>query len=169
MVKGVNITIGMIIFLNHGDRLFCDVFETPNNNNDYFTIITIIGPTINCSDASLKSITRSEKGTFLETSKRINYKSNFRPDEKHMGPALEILHNIHIGCRYHFNNCSNQQFHCQCNDFFIPLAEIWTAPYTFGFTEVVHCFYFSRLWNVSWQTGHKMSYTGRPIHDIHEY
>ena len=91
----------MIIFLNHLDRLFCDVFETPNNNNDYFTIITIIGPTINCSDASLKSITRSEKGTFLETSKRINYKSNFRPDEKHMGPALEILHNIHIGCRYH--------------------------------------------------------------------
>ena len=46
----------MIIFLNHRDRLFCDVFETPNNNNDYFTIITIIGPTINRSDASLKSI-----------------------------------------------------------------------------------------------------------------
>ena len=45
----------MIIFLNHRDRLFCDVFETPNDNNDYFTIITIIGPTINCSDASLKS------------------------------------------------------------------------------------------------------------------
>ena len=46
----------MIIFLNHRDRLFCDVFETPNNNKDYFTIITIIGPTINRSDASLKSI-----------------------------------------------------------------------------------------------------------------
>ena len=45
----------MIIFLNHRDRLFCDVFETPNNNNDYFTIIIIIGPTINRSDASLKS------------------------------------------------------------------------------------------------------------------
>ena len=45
----------MIIFLNHRDRLFCDVFETANNNNDYFTIIAIIGPTINHSDASLKS------------------------------------------------------------------------------------------------------------------
>ena len=45
----------MIIFLNHQDCLFCDVFETPNNYNDYFTIITI-GPTINRSDASLKSI-----------------------------------------------------------------------------------------------------------------
>ena len=47
--------MGVIIFLNHRDRLFCNVFETPNNNNDYFTIITIIGPTINRSDASLKS------------------------------------------------------------------------------------------------------------------
>ena len=48
----------MIIFLNHRDRLFCDVFETPNNNNDYFTIIAIIGPTINRRDASLKSISQ---------------------------------------------------------------------------------------------------------------
>ena len=46
----------MIIFLNHRDRLFCDVFETPNNNKDYFTIFTIIGPTISRSDASFKSI-----------------------------------------------------------------------------------------------------------------
>ena len=45
----------MIIFLNHWDRLFCNVFETPNNNNDHFTIIAIIGPTINRSDALLNS------------------------------------------------------------------------------------------------------------------
>ena len=45
----------MIIFLNHWDQLFCDVFETPNNNNDYFTVIAIIGPTINRSYALLKS------------------------------------------------------------------------------------------------------------------
>ena len=32
---------------------------TPNNNDDHFTIITIIGPTINSSDASLKSITHT--------------------------------------------------------------------------------------------------------------
>ena len=46
----------MIIYLNHRDQLFCDDFETPNNNNDYLTIIAIIGLTINPSDASLKSM-----------------------------------------------------------------------------------------------------------------
>ena len=30
MVQGVNITIGVIIFLNHRDQLFGDVFETSN-------------------------------------------------------------------------------------------------------------------------------------------
>ena len=54
MVLGVNITIGVIIFLNHQDRLFCDVFETTNNRyglfHDYYN-----GPTINRSDASPKS------------------------------------------------------------------------------------------------------------------
>ena len=49
-----SITDGLV-FLNHQDRLFCDVFETPNNNNNYFTIITIIGLTIIRSDASPKS------------------------------------------------------------------------------------------------------------------
>ena len=57
---GGNITIGVIIFLNHRDRLFCNV-ETPNKNNDYFTIITIIGPTTNRSDASPKSMLRTDR------------------------------------------------------------------------------------------------------------
>ena len=54
----------MIVFLNHRDRLLFDVFETPNNNNDYFMIITIIGPTINRSDASPKSRRMERDGSF---------------------------------------------------------------------------------------------------------
>ena len=52
MVNFQSDAIGVIIFLNHRDRLFCDVFET---SNIIKTIITIIGPTINRSDASPKS------------------------------------------------------------------------------------------------------------------
>jgi len=64
MVLGVNITIGVIIFLNHRYRLFCDVFlRQPIIANDYFTIITIIGPTINRSDASPKSRAGAEYNT----------------------------------------------------------------------------------------------------------
>ena len=43
-------------FLKPSGSIILRCFETPNNNNNYFTIITIIGLRTNRSDASLKSI-----------------------------------------------------------------------------------------------------------------
>ena len=69
--------------------------------------------------------TRSEKGILFETAKRINSESNFLPKEKHMGPALVILHKIHIGSRYQFRNCSDQQFQCiDAMTFFFPWQKV---------------------------------------------